>query len=81
MNDQTEPVWLTDNTPGELGTGMLYFRDASAPAGQKQYIRNITYQGCKLRSTSARAMKWIPHRIATLEEVTQGGCTPGEIID
>ena len=75
-DDQTPDEWLTiyavSSNPEASGTGLFLF---PGPAG-KAILPDLTYEGCirKADQETAKAFKWVPHVIASIEEIQATRC-------
>ena len=67
MQDQTEPDWLEQANKNDLGTGI--FLEKANGSVQKRYIENITYDECSKLGKNSIAFKWVPHFIASAQEL------------
>lgn len=80
MWDQTDRTWLVGVNPDEeLGTGLYLVPDPrpnDPDAVRKVLDQDITYNECRTRgdTSGARAIKWVPHTIASYPMVTSTAC-------
>jgi hypothetical protein len=74
MHNQTEQSWIKNLKPTTLGTGVILECSEDTGAVQKIFVQNITYEQCLHRGKDAYAFKWVPHQIATYEELISTTC-------
>ena len=75
--NQTNPEWLRGIDDGTLGTGIFLIPDVSkneVGAVQKVVVPDLTYEDCVRRGQAAIAFKWVPHMVASFEQLTTGVC-------
>ncbi|TCR65604.1 hypothetical protein [Bosea sp. BK604] len=90
-DNQTQQDWLdlpsVAGNPNAQGTGAYLDQN-----GVKDYVTDITYDGMleRDRQSNFRAFAWVPHAVATVQQVTQTKCggrcvktckTPGCLCD
>lgn len=68
MKNQTNPEWLKQATQQSLGTG-VFLNKTSNQSKEKVYIENITYSKCLELGEGYVAFKWVPHFIASAQEL------------
>lgn len=76
MHNQTEQSWLENLEPDALGTGVLLIQgdDKASEEVQKTFMQNITYDQCIQHGKNAVAFKWVPHKLASYEELINTTC-------
>jgi hypothetical protein len=64
--DQTDPQWLVDLTPEQLGTGLLLVKQPDSDKTVKVHKSDIRYDQFKIYAglQSSIAIKWVPHTIS-----------------
>lgn len=75
--NQTKEEWLHGINDETLGTGSFLVPDVSKSevgAVQKVNVPYLTYFDCVRRGQSAMAFKWIPHTVASFEDLASGIC-------
>ncbi len=75
LKNQTEKEWLSKNSPQDLGTGVFLFSDDDGQNTRKVFVENITYDECLQRGETAFVFKWVPHRVASYEDITKTSCS------
>lgn len=79
MNNQTDPAWLLNLGPTQLGTGLFMLPDVlsdSFGAMIVQAVQDILYADCLRRGALAVAFKWVPHTIADYQKLLIAKCHP-----
>jgi hypothetical protein len=76
-DNQTNDDWLelptVANNPNAKGTGVYLIQ----AGGHKDYARDITYTAMLSRDAKEKffAFAWVPHAVATLQQIQQPPCT------
>lgn len=81
QQNQTDPKWLDKSDPDKKGTGLFVIADVSTvepDAITTVVIENITYKQCVGHGYLAIAFKWVPHNIATLQQMRGAPPCDGE---
>jgi hypothetical protein len=77
MHDQTDPSWLRDSNPQDLGTGIFLVPDVISDeigAVRRVIVPDLTHQQCERRGAFTPAFKWVPQWIASVEVIQRTDC-------
>ena len=79
MNNQTNPSWILNLQTSQLGTGLFMLPDVANDnfaAMIVQAVKNLVYSDCLRRGAFAVAFKWVPHNIASYDDLMKAACHP-----
>jgi hypothetical protein len=72
QHNQTDPRWITRDNPA-LGTAVLVIEKPDG-SFQINYYPDVAYRRSQRLAIKAIAFKWVPHHVATLEELQRSQC-------
>lgn len=77
MHDQTDPSWLRDSKPEDLGTGIFLIPDVTSDdigAVTRVVVPNLSHRECGKRGAFTPAFKWVPYWVADIDAIQHAGC-------
>ena len=77
MQNQTEQDWLENLEPNALGTGLFLLPDVHSDksgATRGVFVPDITYIQCVQRGWRTISFKWIPHAVASIDQLKNSRC-------